>query len=129
MRSSLVLLAGVLVRRSGRILLVRRSGEERLLRGLWLFPGGAVKSPEEGPRLLRRVCRGLLGASVRVEREPAAALNHSVTRYRIRFLLFPGTIEGSPLSLRNRAAARWVRPGEVRSLPTSSLVTKALGVL
>jgi len=124
-----VVLAAALVKRRGRILLVRRSPGERLLKGMWLFPGGEVRIPSLGPRLLARLVRRILEAPVRVDGEPAAIVTHAVTRYRITLHLFEARPEGKCAALRSRNGARWTRPAEIGTIPVSSLVTKALARL
>jgi A/G-specific adenine glycosylase len=124
-----VVLAGALVRRRGRILLARRPDGETLLGGMWLFPGGEVRTPGAGPRLLGRLVRRILDTPVNVNSEPVARVNHSITRYRIRLLLFEARPEGTPARQRRANGACWVRPVEIGSLPVSSLVTKSLAIL
>lgn len=131
-----VLLAAALVERGGRILLVRRPSEESLLAGLWLFPGGTVRSPDAAPRYLERLVRRLLGGSIEVERKPAMSIPHSITCHRITMLVHrvrqqsrsrQGEGAAAGKADKENPALRWISPDRIGSLPVSSLVTKVIG--
>ncbi len=101
----------------GRLLLFRR--RQRPLSGLYELPGGPCR-PGESPR--EAVVREGKRYGVRVR--PGRALpgfRHSVMEKR--FTVFPVEAGCDPARPR---AGRFVRPDEIGSVPTSSLVTKAL---
>ena len=133
-----VLLAAGLLERNGRILLVQRPSEESLLAGLWLFPGGTVRTAGAAPRLLESLMRRLLGRPVDVERKPALRVPHAITCHRITMLVHrvaervsDGQVEETLTKQGKRGlpALRWIAPDRIGSLPVSSLVTKTLAAL
>jgi len=127
-----IVLAGVLVKRGGRVLMTRQPPDARLLRAMWLFPSVEVDSLGEAPRRLSQHATSLLGVPVEVGETPLKTIPHSITCYRIRFSLFPSRIKRKPATIRCeshlRCAShlRWVHPRDIDTLPVSSLVQKAL---
>ena len=121
-----ITLAALLIKRGGRILLMRQPPDARLLRDMWLFPLVEVDSLTEAPRRLSQLATRILGVPVESGDTPLETIPHSITCYRIRFSLFPSRIEQKPATLRSASHLRWVRPREIDTLPVSSLVQKAL---
>ena len=107
--------ACVVIESGGRVLMVRRD-EDRLLRGLWEFPGVDLargQNPRAGARAaLSRIAAqpGRLGAR--------GSFVHSITNRRIRTFVFSAQSEWPPSS--PSAPGRWVRRQELARLPLSS---------
>jgi A/G-specific adenine glycosylase len=98
------------VSRAGRLLLRRRT-DRGLMQGLWEFP---------------TIASGESGDGLRVElQEPIATIRHTITYRRLELRVRPGELLSEP----PRGRYRWVRPADLRRLPTSSLVRKVLASL
>lgn len=114
-----VAVAAALIKRNGRVLLLRRQGGP-LFEGLWEIPQtGFVFSgrPDVVGELERRhgmVVRtdGLLGF-----------VRHTVTHHRIRAEVYGARLRRLP---RRKDTYMWVRPDELGALPISSLTLKLL---
>ena len=119
--------AAVVVRRRGRVLLVRRGGGR--WGGLWDFPRFPL-SAERGAGLQLALASGveaLTGAAIEPARE-IAVLKHGVTRFRITLVCYEAEWAESLPAARNGMAdgngsaaheCRWVRPAELEQLPMS----------
>ncbi len=124
--SQKVALAAALVKHRGRILLKRRSPDEKLLGGIWLFPGGEFRNPATAPKMLSRLVGKILNTPVGVNESSPITVRHSITRYRITLHLFGARPAKKPAPLSRGGAARWIRPARIGTLPVSSLVKKGL---
>jgi len=95
------------VERAGRLLL-RRRRDGGLMRGLWELPTVTRRSGADGLRLEMS--------------EPIATVRHSITYRRLELRVRPARLLSEP----PRGRYRWVRRGDLRRLPTSSMVRKVL---
>ncbi|MFH1723600.1 MAG: NUDIX domain-containing protein [Elusimicrobiota bacterium] len=123
---------GLRIREDGRLLLWRRSPDERLLPGHWSLPEarhlktarprGALKA-EVGAVVRRRPRRGAVPRPLRVDVGPVVnTVRHSVTRHRITL-----TVRDARLSRgRLPAEARWVPVNRLDAYLVSSLWRKAI---
>lgn len=102
--------AVAVVSRDGRFLM-RRQEDEALLHGLWEFPAVGPGSDSEGLRL------ELEG--------PVATVRHAITYRRLLVRVHRARLLSEP----PRGRYRWAAPGDLRRLPTSSLVRKVLAAL
>lgn len=119
--------AAVVVRRRGRVLVVRREGGR--WGGLWDFPRFPLLA-ERGAARRRALADGvelLTGAKTLPGRE-IAVLKHGVTRFRITLVCYEAECAKSSPAARHGAAngngaaaheCRWVRPAELEQLPMS----------
>jgi len=112
--------AAVLVRRRGRVLLVRRADGERWA-GLWDFPRFEVRTAE--PDALREeiaesVVR-LTGVAIRVGRH-RTTIRHGVTRFRIRLDCYDADYVSGPRAGGSAPEMRWLRPAELAAYPLST---------
>jgi A/G-specific adenine glycosylase len=98
------------VKRAGRLLL-RRRPDRGLMRGLWEFPTLSRGGGSDGLRLRMR--------------KPVATVRHSITYRRFELRVRPARLLSEP----PRGRYRWVRPADLRRLPTSSMVPKILAAL
>jgi len=114
------------VERDGRVLLVRRADDAELLAGTWELPWVEGGARGAAARLARRYgVRFVLGAKL-------GAVRHAITTRRIVATVRRGALAGADATEvcegREGRAARWATRDEIRSLPVSSLVTKALAL-
>jgi A/G-specific adenine glycosylase len=104
--------AGI-VRRRGKVLIAQRPAD-KLLGGLWEFPGGKREPGESLPDCLRRELREELAIEVSVSR-PVLTLRHAYTHFKITLYVFECEWEsGRPKAL-GVAAYKWVTPAELGS--------------
>jgi A/G-specific adenine glycosylase len=112
--------AAVVIRRRGRVLLVRCAEGERWA-GLWDFPRFSIRAEETaalGRELAARV-RQRTGVRVELGRH-LKTIKHGVTRFRITLECYQAEYlsqrDGKPSS----EAMRWVRPAELDEYPLNS---------
>jgi A/G-specific adenine glycosylase len=112
--------AAVVVRRRGRVLLVR-CGEGERWAGLWDFPrfayDGANGSPAAGElqaKVRRRTDVGI-GSP-----QPLTTIRHTVTRFRITLDCFEATASESAGRHCSPVEVKWLRPAELADYPLSS---------
>ncbi len=110
--------AAVIVRRRGRVLLVRRGERERRA-GLWDFPRFEIQGESD------IVARVLAETGVAIERlRPLATLRHGVTRFRITLDCFaaaalPGRRQ-SRLGSAKKVETRWASLAQLADFPLNS---------
>jgi A/G-specific adenine glycosylase len=119
-RSEEVREAAVVVRRRGRVLLVR-CGEGERWAGLWDFPRFACDGARASPAAaeLQAKVHQRTAIAIRSPR-PLTTIRHTVTRFRITLDCFEAI--GSKLPGRRRAPVevKWLRPAELSDYPLSS---------
>jgi len=104
-----------IIRRNGRVLIARRPAD-KLLGGLWEFPGGKARPGESLAACLKRELREELGIVVRV-RERVAALNHAFSHFRITLHVFECELKrGGPRALQV-SDFKWVYPPQLERYP------------
>jgi A/G-specific adenine glycosylase len=116
--------AAVVVRRRGRVLLLRRPEGGRWA-GLWDFPRFALSA--DGPAALRRELaenvRRLTGVEI-IPGERLTTLSHSVTRFRIRLECYAAECAATGDGARPPTELRWVRPAELADYPLNTTARK-----
>jgi A/G-specific adenine glycosylase len=105
----------VVLEAGDRLLMVRRD-RERLLGGLWEFPGFDLVS-DEAPEASARGVLNRLGAK-RPRLRPQGSFLHTITNRRIRTFVFGVSI--APGEPRTIPQARWVRRDALARLPLSA---------
>lgn len=112
--------AAVVVRRNGRILLVRWP-EGRRWAGLWDFPRVAIDS--EQPATIQREIhdgvRQLTGVTIAIKNH-FATLTHGVTRYRITLECHEAQFVSVDKTTSNPVETRWIRPSELANYAFNS---------
>ncbi len=100
-----------IIRNRGRVLIAQRPAD-KLLGGLWEFPGGKCEPDESLPDCLKREIKEELGMRIRVG-EQRLTLNHAFTHFKITLYVFEAEwISGKPRALQV-AAFKWVRPAQL----------------
>lgn len=108
--------AAAVIRRNGRVLITQRPAD-KLLGGMWEFPGGKQDDGEDLPACLKRELLEELGVSVDVG-APFGVYRHAYTHFKVTVHAFicrlgratqPRPLEGQ--------AVRWCRPGELADFP------------
>jgi A/G-specific adenine glycosylase len=112
--------AAVVIRRRGRVLLVRRPPGERWA-GLWDFPRFPIGG--QGPAAVRRELiekvRRLTGVTIRPGRH-LETIKHGVTRFRITLDCYEARHVSGPEGQATPAEMKWLRPTELDHYPLST---------
>jgi A/G-specific adenine glycosylase len=121
--------AAVLVRRRGRVLLVRWP-EGRRWAGLWDFPRFPLRaaSPAAVRRELAENVRALTGVRI-APGGRAHVLRHSVTRFQITLECYRAEFLSRDRSVLPAIETRWLRPAELAGYPLSSTGRKLSGLI
>lgn len=120
-------LAVGLVRKQGRVLIVRRP-DEGLLGGLWEFPAIRIEPAVDPAEACTRHLRTTFNLSVRVERH-AATIRHAYTHFKIRMEVFVCDWHGGDARCSNAADHQWVDPEHVGRFALHRAAQKALSCL
>jgi A/G-specific adenine glycosylase len=114
-------------RSNGRLLVARRP-PEKLLGGLWEFPGGKREDGESLEECLRREIKEELGISVRVD-APFMSIEHGYSHFRFTLHAFHCTyLEGRPRPL-GCSDFRWVRISDLEKFALSRADQKLAAAL
>ena len=113
MSSSVVVVAGLIVRK-GRILIAQRpAGKNRA--GEWEFPGGKTEPGETPETALARELREELGVEAEIE-ALLERVEHVYPDLRVVVLFFPCRLKcGSEVVRREHARLEWVLPEEMEN--------------
>lgn len=106
----------------GRVLLFRR--REEPMRGLYELPCGECRGGESPEEALVRETTARYGLRLRPGR-PLAGFRHTVMNRRIAVFPYEAEFE-EPSSGRSPRGARFVHPGDLRRIPSGSMLSKAL---
>ena len=110
--------AGVLLRK-GKVLIGRRP-EDKLLGGLWEFPGGKLEAEESIETCLKRELREELDVEVKVGIS-LGAFDHAYTHFRITVHAFyTELVSGEPQALDHTELA-WVDPADLVKYPMGKI--------
>jgi len=102
----------------GQRLLIARRPPDKLLGGLWEFPGGKKESGETLEECLRREIREELDFAIRVD-VPFMRLDHGYSHFRFTLHAFHCTyLEGTPRPL-GCSEFRWVRISDLETFALS----------
>ena len=110
----------MLVRRNGRVLLVRWPEGGRWA-GLWDFPRFPVhaESPATSRHELAENVRTLAGALVSPGQH-ITTLTHGVTRFRITLDCYEAAFLADDETVADRLETRWLRPADLNRYPLNS---------
>jgi len=118
--------AGIL-RKNGRVLIAQRPAD-KLLGGMWEFPGGKMEKGETREMCLRRELIEELGIEVKVGKQ-VLTLRHAFSHFKITLYVFEVTlIKGKPRAI-EVADFKWLPPRALAAYPmgkTDRLIAESL---
>ena len=97
-------------------LLIARRPADRMLGGLWEFPGGKQEAGEELPHTVRREVREEVGLDVTVGPR-LCTVKHAYTHFRVTISAFTCTAETPDAVAQDAAEVRWVKLDEMEAYP------------
>ena len=119
-------MVAVVVRKRGRILLVKRS-EDRMLGGLWEFPGGKREKSESLAAAAKRSCLEVSGIDV-TPGEKRCIVRHAYSHFRITLHVFEARLEsGRVRAGEGCSMAQWVRVADMHALAMPITGRKVVG--
>lgn len=104
-------MAALLIEQDGKVLVKKRSQEERWLKGLWEFPSAEGKSLEDARRKLEKAL------NARSEKGPHQEVRHQITHHKIKLGLFKAV---PAKKMKTNKELKWVTPQDLEKLPFSS---------
>jgi adenine-specific DNA glycosylase len=113
--------------RRGKKILLRRREAGGLLGGLWELPGGELT----GGASMAALLRGILGdlGSALPRRRKLGTVRHAITYRRIVAPVYLFEFAAESAATLPRSRWRWVHPGRIGALATSSMTAKACRLL
>ncbi|MBI5348294.1 MAG: A/G-specific adenine glycosylase [Chloroflexi bacterium] len=118
--------AGI-VRKNGRVLIAQRPAD-KLLGGMWEFPGGKMEKGETKEMCLRRELKEELGIEVKVGK-PVMTLRHAYSHFKITLYVFESKlIKGKPRAI-EVADFKWLPPRALAAYPmgkTDRIIAESL---
>lgn len=114
------LVTAAVIERDGLVLITQRP-PEKLLGGLWEFPGGKVDRDESLPAGLKREICEELGVDIRVQ-APFGVYRHAYTHFRVTLHAFRCALKnGQQPRLVEAHDLRWARPAELPDFPMGKI--------
>ncbi len=110
-------MAALLILKQGKVLVKKRSNEERWLKGLWEFPSSEGTDFEDARNKLEKA----LG--VKAEKTAVQQVKHQITNHKIELRLYPALPPKRGLG----ASYRWVQAKALAELPFASAQNKLRG--
>ncbi len=107
--------AAGIIRKNGRVLIAQRPAD-KLLGGLWEFPGGKVEPGESLPDCLRREIKEELGIKIEVG-EQTMTLKHAYTHFKITLYVFEARWASGKVRALEVADFKWVRFAKLAAYP------------
>jgi A/G-specific adenine glycosylase len=119
---------GVVIQRSGRVLLCRRRSDAGRWQNMWEVPHGERNPGESLDQSATRIAGELTGLAVKPGKE-LLTIRHTVTRYRIALACLEATAPDGAFTPGFYAEAKWLRPTEFADYPVSSPQRKLMSFL
>jgi A/G-specific adenine glycosylase len=110
-----IIMAALFIGRKGRILVRKRSQEERWLKGLWEFPSAQGATFLEALRKLEKQ------TGAQADLREIQSVKHQITHHKIHLKLFPASLKGPG---NPKGDFKWTTPKELRKLPFASAQNK-----
>ncbi len=109
------IVVGICRNESGRLLIALRP-EDKMLGGLWEFPGGKVEPGEQHKQALERELKEELGVET-VTGAKLTEIKHAYSHFKITLHAYLSSItKGEPKAKASREL-RWIRPDELQDYP------------
>ena len=108
-------MATLLVENKGKVLVKKRSQDEKWLKGMWEFPSAEGRSFEDACGRLEK------DLGLRTDPRELQEVRHQITHHRIHLKLFRGVLKKNtnlPVGF------KWISPGELPRLPFASAQSK-----
>jgi A/G-specific adenine glycosylase len=108
-------MSALLIENNGKILVKKRSKEEKWLKGMWEFPSAEGRTFEEALLKLEK------GLKVKAHRKELKEIRHQITHHKIHLKLFralPGKSQKIPKGF------QWVAPKKLMKFPFASAQNK-----
>ena len=110
----------IVVRRRGRILLVRRAAHRRWA-GLWDFPRVPCDNAETSPKPAELAAKVLAATGIRIAGlKLLTTFRHGVTRFRITLECYEARASGNAIRRKPPVETAWAKPSELADYPLSS---------
>ena len=110
----------IVVRRRGRILLVRRAAHQRWA-GLWDFPRVPCDKTESSPKSAELAAKVYAATGTRIDAiKLLTTFCHGVTRFRITLECYEARVLGTATRRKPPVEMAWVKPNELSDYPLSS---------
>jgi len=117
-----------IIRKNGRVLIAQRPAD-KLLGGLWEFPGGKREGGESLQSCLRREIREELGIKIAVIGSQRMTLKHAYTHFKITLHVFDARWVSGKARAIEVADFKWIRPKALANYPmgkTDRAIAKAI---
>jgi len=95
------------IKKDNTVLITQRSFDDKLLPGLWEFPGGKIEAGESPETCLKRELREELAIDVKIG-SMLSVNEHQYPNKRIRLLFYEAEYIGGRIKLNAHADAVWV---------------------
>lgn len=103
--------SAAVIQRYGKVFIQQRP-LDRMMGGLWEFPGGKLEPGESPEEALAREIREELGVLVKIQ-EKLHTIRHTYTRFRVTLHVFRCTLRRGRLRPRQCADWRWTHPADL----------------
>lgn len=109
------IVVGICRREDGKLLIALRP-DDKMLGGLWEFPGGKVEKGEDRKQALKRELREELGVEVQVNSR-LTELKHAYSHFKITMNAYLCRITTGMPAPKESKELRWIAPGELHDYP------------
>lgn len=110
------IVVGICVDTTGKILIALRP-EEKMLGGLWEFPGGKVEKNESLEEALKRELREELQVEVNIYPEKLTEIKHTYSHFKITLHAFYCFITSGEPQPKASKILKWIKPNELGDFP------------
>jgi A/G-specific adenine glycosylase len=97
-------------------ILIGRRRQDRMLGGLWEFPGGRQQPGEDLAETARRKVAAETGVQIRLD-QPYCQVNHGYTHFKITLTAFRGVWLSGNATPMTHDELRWVHPNHLEAYP------------
>ena len=105
---------------------IQKRNHNKMLGGLWEFPGGRVEPKESLKKALQRELKKECGICTNIKNK-IGTVEHSYSHFSISLHLFQ--CEESRKKIKNRRNIKWIKPEEIGSFPFPKANHKLFGIL